>query len=146
MLKKICDLIEQFIFKSIVKKRRVENFKFIEYRNHRKNTKKTLICWTIECNFDKFSNTMNKFNIKCWCKISSKNFCRFWCDDIEFNTETKKTKLFVIETNMIFLMFSTKLNNCNIESCRNIERKYKKCYQFHHKCWRIETDLQNRQM
>ena len=43
MLKKICDLIEQFIFKSIVKKYRVENFKIIEYWKHRRNEKQKYI-------------------------------------------------------------------------------------------------------
>ena len=39
MMKKVCDLIEQFIFKSIVKKRRIEDFKLMKYWNHRRNRK-----------------------------------------------------------------------------------------------------------
>ena len=39
MLKKICNVIEQFIFRSIVKKCWIENFKICKYENHRKNEK-----------------------------------------------------------------------------------------------------------
>ena len=79
-------------------------------------------------------------------KFSLKVFCCFWCDDIEFNIETKKTKRFVNETDMISWCFRQNWIVAILNSCRNIERKYKKCYQFHHKCWKIEIDLQNRQM
>ena len=68
-------------------------------------------------------------------KFSLKNSCCFWCDDIEFNIETKKTKRFVNETNMISWCFWQNWIIAILNSRRNIERKYEKCYQFHHE-WR----------
>ena len=69
MLKKICDVIEQFIFKSIVKKCRIENFKFIEHWNHRKNEKYEFILsmkrMQIQTNFQtQWMNSMSNVDVK----------------------------------------------------------------------------------
>ena len=43
MLKKVCDVIKQFIFKSIVRKCRIENFKTRKYKKHCQNKKEKSI-------------------------------------------------------------------------------------------------------
>ena len=157
MLKKVCDLIEQFIFRSIVRKCWIENLKSIEYWSHRKNREERSICLTIRCVFEKFSDIVNMFNIECWCEILLEDSCCFWSDNIEFNIETKKTRSFVSETDMISQCFRREQMISILSSCRNIERRYEKSeeliwdlnferYQFHHECWRVEIDLLNQLM
>ena len=123
MFKKICDVIKQFIFKSIVKKCRIENFKIRKYENHRKNEKYKFILsmkrMQIRINFQiQWMNSMSNV-----CKISLKNSYCFWRNDIEFNTETRKTRIFVIETNMLSQCSRRKWMISVSNSCRNIENE-----------------------
>ena len=50
---------------------------------------------------------MNKINIECR--------CRFWCDDIEFNIETRKAKILCKRNWCDFVIVSKKKNNFNTD-------------------------------